>query len=211
MGNGYKLRPCITCGEVFQPATSGNKHCSPKCRFVSKYDTSGGAQSCWEWTGTYYNSGYGQFALNTRTPLLAHRYAYEILHGPIPDGMYICHRCDNRRCVNPAHLFLGTPEDNTADMISKGRQQDYSRVVRGADHPLVRAPWKAARGSSNGLAKLTEAKVADIRASTVPTRKLAKIYGVSRVTIQKIRRGLTWAHVAGSSMSSVNKTNLMAK
>jgi hypothetical protein len=72
---------------------------------------------CWEWKGKPKDTGYGTF-LNG----YAHRYAYEIVNGPIPAGMCVLHRCDNRICVRPDHLFLGTKEDNTADMWSKGRQ-----------------------------------------------------------------------------------------
>jgi hypothetical protein len=94
-------------------------------RFWSKVDKSGGPDSCWIWTGARRGPNrYGTFGVmidGKQKQLHAHRYAFAHEHGPIPDGMFICHRCDNVICVNPAHLFLGTPRDNTLDMISKGR------------------------------------------------------------------------------------------
>lgn len=86
-------------------------------RFWAKVDKT---PECWNWTGGCNDRGYGTFA-NGHGHQLAHRYAYEISSGSIPDGVFVLHRCDNRRCVNPSHLWLGTAQDNTADMIAKGR------------------------------------------------------------------------------------------
>jgi hypothetical protein len=75
---------------------------------------------CWEWTGARLHSGYGKLGRKGRT-YVAHRFAWELVNGAIPDGLFACHRCDNRLCVRPDHLFLGTQKDNIADMLSKGR------------------------------------------------------------------------------------------
>lgn len=80
-------------------------------------------QECWPWTGAASDEGYGRFLLNGRNGgyVMAHRYAWEQANGPIPDGLFVLHRCDNPRCVNPWHLFLGTKGDNNRDRAAKGR------------------------------------------------------------------------------------------
>lgn len=82
--------------------------------------------NCWEWTASLHSHGYGQIAddYNEGNPLKvlrAHRTAWEFKHGKIPDGQLVCHKCDNPRCVNDSHLFLGTQQQNMSDMITKGR------------------------------------------------------------------------------------------
>lgn len=77
---------------------------------------------CWEWQASRLRSGYGMIGSGGRgRPLLAHRVAWEIANGAIPEGMVVCHKCDNPACCNPAHLFVGAQSDNVRDMISKGR------------------------------------------------------------------------------------------
>ena len=139
---------------------------------------------CWIWDAVVDSSGYGflkgeggKHAKN----ISAHRYSYTLHHGPIPDGLVVMHSCDNRRCVNPDHLSVGTHKDNTQDMISKGR------AAKGNDRPRV--------GSDNGRALLTEDKVRYIRASTASHAALARELGVTDVCIFKVRAGQTWSHV----------------
>lgn len=89
-------------------------------RFWRKVDKSAGPEGCWPWTGSRHGFGYGFVSAGGKRRG-AHRVSWELANGPIPDGLSVCHRCDNPPCVNPAHLFLGTVGDNTRDMMAKGR------------------------------------------------------------------------------------------
>lgn len=103
-------------------------------RFWSKVKKT---ETCWVWTaGTFkYRNGYGQFRVRRGDPpAYAHRFAWELVNGPIPQGLHVLHRCDNPPCVNPAHLFLGTQIDNYRDMVSKGRSRSISDKNRGKSH-----------------------------------------------------------------------------
>lgn len=90
---------------------------------------------CWEWTGSTKGQGYGLFAIDGH-PHSAHRVSYEEFNGPIPDGMMVCHECDNRLCINPTHLWLGTALDNVRDMIEKGRARFFGRPQPSAEIPF---------------------------------------------------------------------------
>jgi hypothetical protein len=130
---------------------------------------------CWDWIASKCK-GYGQIMVGKKMQR-AHRVSFEIFCGPIPDQLHVCHRCDNRICINPDHLFLGTNADNTADKVTKGRQ-----------HRL--------RGTAHGMAKLTEADVLAIRAENSATAPdLASKYGVSPEAISAIRHRRNWKHI----------------
>lgn len=127
---------------------------------------------CWLWTGAVNDSGYGLFRNNER----AHRVSYEIHKGPIPNGLVACHKCDNRLCVNPDHIFIGTKGDNNRDMHAKGR----------ANRP---------RGEANH-SRLSGEQVEFVLLSQLGTRQLGRLLGVSHTCISRIRRGLRWKHVS---------------
>lgn len=132
---------------------------------------------CWLWVGYLDRKGYGQIQVGGYTKSLAHRAAWTAFCGPIPSGLFVCHRCDTPACVNPDHLFLGTPLDNTRDMDAKGRRRSVSRA--GELHPQAR---------------LTEADVAEIRRlhGVIPQRKLGERFGVSPRQIHRILHGQSW-------------------
>lgn len=141
-----------------------------KERFERKVDKSSG---CWVWLASLGSTGYGQFSVDNR-PRKAHRVSYEMYRGPIPAGIFVCHSCDNRLCVNPDHLFLGTSKDNLQDMASKGR---------------------SCHGESRHNAKLTDEKVRFVRNSTQSNRALARLCGVSEAAIRNAKAKRTWRHV----------------
>jgi hypothetical protein len=86
---------------------------------------------CWEWTGALYSNGYGRVTVKHGVHKLAHREAYKLVWGDIPEGMNICHACDNRKCVRPSHIYAGTQQENVNDMLSKGRQRKDVRDALG--------------------------------------------------------------------------------
>lgn len=147
-------------------------------RYLAKVDQRG-PDECWPWTACRNPFGYGTF--RGITEQLAHRYGYRLHTGPIPEGMQVCHTCDNPPCQNPRHWFLGTHADNHADKMRKGRARTRPRP-----------------GSSNSQAKLTEDDAAAIRDRYLAgetQRALAAVYGVAQTTISKIVRGARWTSV----------------
>lgn len=146
-------------------------------RFKSKYEVDENT-GCWVWTASTSGKGYGQIKVpGTRRNIRAHRLSYELYKGRLPDGMLVCHKCDNMRCVNPEHLFLGTHGDNLQDMADKGRH---------------------IYGELNSQHKLTESQVIEIHnmaATGVSQHKIAAAYGVGQMTICRILRGERWKHI----------------
>lgn len=146
-------------------------------RFLAKVDKPADPDGCWVWTACRLKSGYGQLVVGKGKREYAHRVSYRLYVGGIPGGLHVCHRCDNRQCVNPAHLFLGTNADNVRDKVEKGRQ---------------------ARGVTGGMAKLTGADVVAIRErhrSGALQRELAVEYAVGQDQISRIVNHQSWAHI----------------
>ena len=136
---------------------------------------------CWEWQGARRNKNgndyYGSTNIGRKT-LLAHRASYELYKGEIPSGLLVCHTCDNHKCVNPEHLFLGTHADNGRDMAQKHR---------------------GSNGEKNPNAKLTANKVMEMRFArkmgNIPQQGIADIFGVSLKAVSKIVNNKTWKHL----------------
>lgn len=131
---------------------------------------------CWEWCGRLNVNGYG-FITRDYKQVRAHRYSWEIHNGPIAGELCVLHKCDNPRCVNPEHLFLGTRRDNQHDMHSKGRN----------NQPC---------GERHFRARLTSAAVKEMRGLPMSHAQLAHKYGVSRATVAAAMQRRTWRHVA---------------
>lgn len=136
--------------------------------------TSRAANGCLEWTGALNDAGYARIVVNGRN-LRAHRVNWEASYGPIPQGLFVLHRCDNPKCVDPEHMFLGTIGDNTKDMMDKGRGNVGERQ------------W---------CSKLTLPEVKSIRYNypQLTHKELAEIFGVSFQQVSRIRRGINWNH-----------------
>lgn len=139
------------------------------------------SDGCWLWTGTTGTRGYGQIkrrlAFNHKIVVAAHRVSWELHFGPIPPGLFVCHKCDVRACVRPDHLFLGTGSDNVQDMLRKGR---WARIT-------------------HGMAKITAAQVTEIRdlvANGGARREVAAQYGISHNQISAIVTRKSWRQVA---------------
>jgi hypothetical protein len=133
---------------------------------------------CWVRTSSLMPKGYSTIKLNGKTRY-AHRISYEHFVGPIPDGMCICHSCDNPSCVNPQHLFLGTQKDNLADMTNKGRRNG----PRGRNHPRATITGQIA------------AKIKEYRQLGYTYREIAAICGTTLKVVQDVSTGRTWKEV----------------
>jgi HNH endonuclease len=192
---------CKLCGDAFEPHHTNHQFCSPICR--ETFWSSGGSNEtaaanarkdlfknivlcdgplvtpCWEWQGSGTNCGYGRIRFQGYC-YSVHRLSWIANNGPIPDGLHVLHRCDQPPCINPEHLFLGTPKDNTGDCIAKGRFtpkkiQILSDVdVANIKGLLLRPPWRGQQA------------------------EIARRYYVNSAVISNIARGRNSANIAPS-------------
>jgi len=147
--------------------------------------------NCWEWEENGLNNrGYGQFSVNHQNTT-SHRLSYRIFCGPI-GALDVCHKCDNPRCCNPNHLFLGTEKDNMADKIRK------CRCAKGVFNGANTKPYMIPRGENHGASKLTECKVHKIRAlleNGVVQEVIARQFGINQTAVGFIKRRKNWKHL----------------
>jgi hypothetical protein len=167
------------------------------------------SSTCWLWTGARGGSGrnYGVSHLDGRQQYV-HRIVWQLVHGPISEGMQVLHRCDVPRCCNPEHLFLGSQKDNIDDARSKGRLATGERhglrlrpeaSARGERHGTKTMPGRISRGEHRPAAKLCADDVRAIRKrSDVSPTVLAREYGVSRSVIRAVLERSTWRHVSAA-------------
>lgn len=177
---------------------TGSGYGNPTARFWKKVDFDGPVHpvcgQCWQWSAGRFTTGYGQLYTTTKN-WHAHRFSWILHNGPVPAGLWVLHKCDNRACVNPSHLFLGTVADNSADMVNKGRQASGRRNGRWTK------PESTRRGAMHGMAKLTEEDVKRIRSlyiyrcSEFGSTGLAKMFGVSQHLIMCIVKRRNWKHI----------------
>lgn len=151
------------------------KRSDPVPRFWAKVKKT---EECWEWTAALSSTGYGQIGVN-RKLIFAHRFSYVLHYGNIPEGLFVLHKCDNPKCVNPDHLFAGTQTDNMQDCSKKGRHAHTST-----------------KGEKCGASKLKEKDVIEIRSmGHMGSYKLSAIYNVAQCTIRRILARTTWRHI----------------
>ncbi len=184
------LVPCACgCGQLFVSRYlkkrmtrfihGHNKRSTLDKQFWDKMDRSG---ECWIWQGYRNPKGYGQIRITseekTTRAVLTHRLSYELTYGPIPNGKYVCHRCDNPSCCRPDHLFIGTIADNQQDMVLKGRtsrgEHHYHTTLKSTDIIAIRTQYAA---------------------GSVSQADLGRMFGVHAGTIGAIIARRTWKHV----------------
>lgn len=152
-------------------------------RFWEKVDKT---KECWEWISALSTEGYGSFSatsIGLSRSAQAHRVSWILANGALPKELYVLHRCDNRRCVNPAHLFLGSHSDNMVDKVSKNRQS------KGLAHSAT------CRGELVGNSKLTESIVRSIRADPRPQTVIAADYGITQSLVSYVKNRKIWRHL----------------
>ena len=152
---------------------------APEERFHLSYAVNS-ETGCWEWTATRHPKGYAWLSMPGDKQVRGHRFSWELYRGPIPEGMKVLHRCDNRPCVNPDHLFLGTTRDNSLDMAAKGRFW----CQPGVDPTKLNWP------------KFTQIRILFARGE-ISIEKIAWLYGLDAETIRSVLKGRSWLNPPG--------------
>ncbi len=207
------VKVCEWCGSEFKCRKPKRRFCSHKCsnrsrdysyrkkdpvtEFWNRVIKGSSEDDCWDWSGARFDNGYARASCGPE--MYAHRLSYITNVGPIPEGLQVLHSCDNPPCTNPRHLFIGTPQDNTDDMWSKGRANPPKPGFRlGIPHST---PEKM-RGEMNGNSKLSEADILEIRRrykrisyKKSNTKELADEFGVCCNCIRDVIKGKRWNHV----------------
>jgi hypothetical protein len=151
---------------------------------LEKYSTKNELNGCIEWNGCKDKDGYGLLIVSgiseKKRNVRAHRLSYLLNFGEVPDKMFVCHRCDNTSCINPNHLFVGTPADNVADMMSKGRYVSGGKPHYGEDNPKS----KLTKKQVDGIRMLKKFKISQ--------KDIANSLGLNRTTIQRIMSNKSW-------------------
>ena len=175
-----KCKHCLT--EFSGPYRQ--KFCSQKCQLLSKVVRTDSDNGCWNWGAAKTKAGYGIVMTANNGAMYAHRLMYQITFGEIGEGMFICHHCDNPSCINPSHLFMGTPQDNASDMARKGR-----------------AAWK-----SKPMPEEMRAKISATRAKSGWKPSEAQIKA-SHAAMAEKRKDPAWVAARSAKMSGENNPN----
>lgn len=190
-----KYRKCSYCQQDYI-ANSVARECSIKCRLLNRVEVK---VDCWEWKGKISSAGYGEMCVKQKH-CLTHRLSYEVFNGSIPENTNVCHKCDNKKCLNPEHLWLGTQKENIQDAKNKGRLPDQ----RGRKHTeetlkkLKLRPHSDRRGEKHHLTKLCNNDVFEIRKLLemgLRQSEIAKKFDVNQTVISNIKLKKRWAHI----------------
>lgn len=190
-----KITICEYCKKEYIKK-SFSKKCSVKCRLISNIKIN---DKCWEWQGNLGKNGYGKIR-NNLEHWSTHRLSYFIFKGEIPDDILVCHTCDNKKCINPDHLYLGTHKDNAQDALKKGllKSTSGSKWSESTREKMKSRPGPDKKGDKHHLRKLTSKNIYEIRTMLdegIKQAEIAKIYDVNPSCISNVKRKKSWCHI----------------